>query len=213
MAIVNGYIVHKEYYKQKQAKPMSHVVYMKTLHLQLCQLQSTDMYEGNRFGVQTSVTPERLERLVPAVGSGSTHVVQQLQRFRNQDTQNKRYRAACKVCSALKEGKRAKTSTYYCSECRNDGPIFLCLRPHRKVRGVAVTCWDIWHRDWKNGCLIHRSWLDAFAIANHSDHLRRREQLVNGLQHLSKSDGLAACPTKSSRLHNAAGYCSMLRAQ
>ncbi|ETL90110.1 hypothetical protein L917_11074 [Phytophthora nicotianae] len=112
------------------------------------------MYEGNRFGVQTSVTPERLERLVPAVGSGSTHVVQQLQRFRNQDTQNKRYRAACKVCSALKEGKRAKTSTYYCSECRNDGPIFLCLRPHRKVRGVAVTCWDIWHRDWKNGCLI-----------------------------------------------------------
>ncbi|KAG2876103.1 hypothetical protein PC119_g27139 [Phytophthora cactorum] len=77
MAIVNGYIVHKAYYKQKQAKPMSHVVYMK------CQLQASDMYEVNRFGVQTPATPERVGRLVSGVSSGSTHVVQQLQRFRN----------------------------------------------------------------------------------------------------------------------------------
>ncbi|KAG2789849.1 hypothetical protein PC129_g18470 [Phytophthora cactorum] len=113
---MNCYTVHKEYYKQKQAKLMSHVIYMKVLHLQLCQLPASDMYEGNRFGVQTPATPERQERLVSAVGSGSTHDVQQLHRFCIQDTQNKRYPAACKVCSALKEGKCAKTSTYNCSQ-------------------------------------------------------------------------------------------------
>ncbi|RAW39273.1 hypothetical protein PC110_g4502 [Phytophthora cactorum] len=133
---------------------MSHVVYMKTRHLQLCQPQPSDMFEGNQFGVQTPATSERLGRLVSVVGSRGTHVVQQLQRFRNQDTQNKRYRAACKVCSALKDGKRAKPFTYFCSQCRNNGPVFLCLRPHREVRGLAATCWNIWHRDWKNGRLV-----------------------------------------------------------
>ncbi|OWY92413.1 hypothetical protein PHMEG_00038603, partial [Phytophthora megakarya] len=113
-----------------------------------------DMYEGNWFGGQVSMTPDRLEPLDSRAGDEDTHAVQQVQRFRNQDTQNKRYRAACKVCSVLKEGKRAKTSTFFCSQCRKEGRVFLCHRPHRKIRGVAVTCGDIWHRDRKNGRLI-----------------------------------------------------------
>ncbi|GMF37790.1 unnamed protein product [Phytophthora fragariaefolia] len=52
LAIVNGYIVHKAYHKNKEWYPLTHVKYMIKLHIQLCQLQATDMYEGNTFGTQ-----------------------------------------------------------------------------------------------------------------------------------------------------------------
>ncbi|GMF55931.1 unnamed protein product [Phytophthora fragariaefolia] len=37
LAIVNGYIVHKAYHKNMMSRPLTHVKYMKKLHLQLCQ--------------------------------------------------------------------------------------------------------------------------------------------------------------------------------
>ncbi|POM79254.1 Hypothetical protein PHPALM_3123 [Phytophthora palmivora] len=108
----------------QEGRPLSHVAYMKTLHLRLCQLQASDMYEGNEFGVQPVATAEQPQLLRSSNGE-SEHTVRQLQRFRNQTTQNERYRYACKVCASLKEGKeRAKTSTYYCSQCNKEGPSF-----------------------------------------------------------------------------------------
>ncbi|KAG1706650.1 hypothetical protein DVH05_027502 [Phytophthora capsici] len=32
--------------------------------------------------------------------------------------------------------------------------MFLCMKPRRQIRGVAMTCWDIWYREWMNGKLV-----------------------------------------------------------
>ncbi|ETL85035.1 hypothetical protein L917_15298, partial [Phytophthora nicotianae] len=49
IAIVNSYIVHKAYHKDKTSKPLTHVKFMKRLHLQLTQLPEADMFDGNTF--------------------------------------------------------------------------------------------------------------------------------------------------------------------
>ncbi|KAE9218212.1 hypothetical protein PF004_g13929 [Phytophthora fragariae] len=52
LAIVNGYIEHKTYHKNKASRPLTHVKYIKKLHLQLFRLQAADMFEANIFAVQ-----------------------------------------------------------------------------------------------------------------------------------------------------------------
>ncbi|ETL80914.1 hypothetical protein L917_18638 [Phytophthora nicotianae] len=131
--------LHCAFYKHKEEKPMSHVVYMKTLHLQLCQLQALDIYEGNQFGAVIGNTS----------ASGTTD--------------HRKQRWCCTYCPTSFSVFEV-TSTYYCNECNKFGPIFLCLRSHRKVRGVAATCWDIWHRDWKYGCLIPVEYAGKFRV-------------------------------------------------
>ncbi|GMF31732.1 unnamed protein product [Phytophthora fragariaefolia] len=144
LAIVNGYIVHKAYHKNKESRPLTHVKYMIKLHLQLCQLQATDMYEGNTFGTQQPPATPNYEPIPVGVGPPSTHIARQVDQWRNEDTQAKRRQRACKVCSALRSGEqRASTTTYFCGNCNDLGPIFLCMRARRQVRGVAMTCWDI----------------------------------------------------------------------
>ncbi|GMF44964.1 unnamed protein product [Phytophthora fragariaefolia] len=43
LAIVNGYIVHKAYHNDKMSRLLTHVKYMKKLHLQLYQVQASDI--------------------------------------------------------------------------------------------------------------------------------------------------------------------------
>ncbi|GMF57137.1 unnamed protein product [Phytophthora fragariaefolia] len=153
MAIVSGCIVHKAYYKNKTTRPLSHVKYMKKLHMQLCALQAVDMYESNTFGTREPIPAPR--GAVPTVQDTTAHTMRQIERWRNADTPPKRCRGACKVCSILHaEGNRAATSKYFCLECNNEGSIFLCRSARYPVRGVAMTCWDIWHREWSNGQLL-----------------------------------------------------------
>eukprot|EP00644_Phytophthora_capsici_P005686 jgi/Phyca11/97698/e_gw1.2.1118.1 len=155
LAIVNGYIVHKAFHKNKQSRPLTHVKYMKKLHLQLCRLQATDMYESNTFGTQP---PQARPAYVPVpVGANQSiaHAARQVDTWRNEGTQSKRRQRTCKVCSLLPtDTQRASTTTYYCSDCSDKGPVYLCMRARRQVRGVAMTCWDVWHKEWMNGKLI-----------------------------------------------------------
>ncbi|GMF56109.1 unnamed protein product [Phytophthora fragariaefolia] len=153
MAIVNGYIMHKAYYKNKTTRPLSHVKYMKKLHMQLCALQAVDMYESNTFGTREPIPAPR--GVVPTVKDTSAHTMRQIQCWCNADTQPKRRRGACKACPMLHaEGKRAATSKYFCLERNKEGPLFLCRSARYPVRGVAMICWDIWHREWSNGQLM-----------------------------------------------------------
>eukprot|EP00644_Phytophthora_capsici_P000709 jgi/Phyca11/109104/e_gw1.16.609.1 len=155
MAIVNGYIVHKAYHKTKESRPLTHVKYMIKLHLQLSQLQATDMYEGNTFGTQLPASLPNYEPLPIGAAQQTEHMALQSDEWRNEGTQAKRRQRACKVCSVLRtESKRASTTTYFCKDCNKAGPIFLCMRARRNVRGAAMTCWDIWHKEWVNGKLI-----------------------------------------------------------
>ncbi|OWY95065.1 hypothetical protein PHMEG_00035037 [Phytophthora megakarya] len=156
LAIVNSYIVHKAYHKHKNSKPLTHVKFMIKLHLQLTQLQPTDMYEGNTFGAQVPSSTPTYELLPVGARQQSQHSARLVDEWRNADTQPKRRQRACKVCSTLRtDTQRAPTTSYYCADCSTVGPIFLCQRARRKVRDVAMTCWDIWHQEWANGKMIH----------------------------------------------------------
>ncbi|ETL32574.1 hypothetical protein L916_14868 [Phytophthora nicotianae] len=62
LTIVSGYIVHKAFHKNKQSRLLTHAKYMKKLHIQLCRLQATDMYESNTFGTQP---PQAMPAYVP----------------------------------------------------------------------------------------------------------------------------------------------------
>ncbi|POM76874.1 LOW QUALITY PROTEIN: Hypothetical protein PHPALM_5837 [Phytophthora palmivora] len=155
LAIVNGYIIHKAYYKNKESRPLTYVKYMIKLHLQLCQLQATDMYEGNTFGTEQPAPAPTYEPLPVGGDLQTEHVARQSDEWCNEGTQAKRCQRTCKVCSVLRaETQRASTTTYFCNDCNTAGPIFLCMRARRNVRGVAMTCWDIWHKEWVNGKLI-----------------------------------------------------------
>lgn len=151
---MNGYIIHKSYHATKQSRPLSHVQYVKCLHHQLCQLVDADMFEGNTFGAD--VVPSRAAPTpLDETGSRGGHRVQITDEWRNQDSQPKRRQLTCKVCSALcKNGERAASSPNFCGECSLNSRIYLCTRARRKTRGVAMTCWDVWHREWRNGALI-----------------------------------------------------------
>ncbi|OWZ16488.1 LOW QUALITY PROTEIN: hypothetical protein PHMEG_0009714 [Phytophthora megakarya] len=155
LAIVNGYIIHKAYHKNMESRPLTHVKYMIKLHLQLIQLQASDMYEWNAFGAQLPEPEPTYVPLPVGADESSEHAARQVDEWWNADTQAKRRQRSCKVCSVLRTEKhRAATTTYYCSTCSDAGPIYLCMRARRKVREVAMTCWDIWHKEWSNGKMI-----------------------------------------------------------
>uniref|UniRef100_H3GV95 PiggyBac transposable element-derived protein domain-containing protein n=1 Tax=Phytophthora ramorum TaxID=164328 RepID=H3GV95_PHYRM len=154
MAIVNGYIVHRAFHKHNTSLPLTHVKYMKKLHLQLCQMRTSDMYKENTFGAQED-TQQDTPTTASAGADQTTHTHRQLNEWRDRDTQPKRRQRSCKICSLLRVGdKRSTTASFFCDECSEAGPIFLCMKPHRQIRGVAITCWDICHREWVNGKLI-----------------------------------------------------------
>ncbi|OWZ10865.1 LOW QUALITY PROTEIN: hypothetical protein PHMEG_00016205 [Phytophthora megakarya] len=71
----------RTYHKTKSTRPLTHVKFLKRLHLQLIQLQETDMYDGNAFAE---------ERAAVSATSGaetsrmSAHVAQLVDEWRNQ---------------------------------------------------------------------------------------------------------------------------------
>ncbi|ETO83574.1 hypothetical protein F444_02432 [Phytophthora nicotianae P1976] len=112
------------------------------------------MYEGNTFGTQHGSGEDATAPSVVDTGE-ALHAPKQLDDWRNRDTQPKRRQRACKVCSLLRASdKRATTTAFFCDACSESGPIFLCMKPRRQIRGVAMTCWDIWHCEWRNGKLV-----------------------------------------------------------
>lgn len=155
LAIVNSYIVHKAYYQNKQSRHLSHVKFMKKLHLQLCRVHGSDIYEGNTFGTAQPAPPPAYEPIPVGSNEATSHTTRQVDEWRNEGTQAKRRQRTCKISSVLCPDKqRAATTTYFCGSCREKGPVFLCTRARRQVRGVAMTCWDVWHKEWMHGKLI-----------------------------------------------------------
>ncbi|KAG2799567.1 hypothetical protein PC129_g19519 [Phytophthora cactorum] len=97
LAIVNGYIVHKAYHKNKTSQPLTHVKYMIKLHLQCTQLQATDMFESNTFGTQIPSATPTYDRIPVGPNHLSKHAARQVNEWRDEDKQKKRRRRSCKV--------------------------------------------------------------------------------------------------------------------
>ncbi|KAJ8576453.1 hypothetical protein ON010_g2758 [Phytophthora cinnamomi] len=113
------------------------------------------MYEGNAFGTVQPAPPPAYEPIPVGGNEATSHTARQVDEWRNEGSQAKRRQRTCKVCSVLRTGKqRASTTAYFCGSCSEKGPVFLCMRARRQVRGVAMTCWDMWHKEWMHGKLI-----------------------------------------------------------
>lgn len=162
MAIINAFIVHN-YHRAATGKPrVSHVTFLKTLHLQLCQLLPEDWVQLLRHrGHHATPTRARQAR--------AAHMPVQADEWRkgNSDKTRKRRQRACKVCSVLKGAatSRGGETTFYCAECKLKttsrhelaARVFLCNKVKHCSKGEPTSCWDIWHKHWKNGTMIPQS--------------------------------------------------------
>ncbi|ETO75125.1 hypothetical protein F444_09244 [Phytophthora nicotianae P1976] len=103
------------------------------------------MYEGNAFGTQLPSAAPRYEDIPVGPNQRSKHAARQVNEWRDKGKQSKSRQRACKICSTLHhDTKRASPTTYFCGDCNDVGPIFLCMRARGNewVNGTQVPVED-----------------------------------------------------------------------
>jgi hypothetical protein len=153
IAIVNAFIIHKEYAKNKEIKSCSHAKFLMNLHEEMI-AADTQTFQENRRRIQTSlpVTHNNSSLLIsPTHQQTTTHEL-----IQTIDKNNKGYHLAraCKVCSLLRDGtKRVPDSSWYCKDCRinSERKVYLCSVARHMDKGNNMTCFQIWHLLWENG--------------------------------------------------------------
>ena len=142
---------------------VSHIAFLKQLHVELIQISKLEWTEMLRHR-GLNPTPTKQPRAAIA------HVPIQTDEWRkgNKSTENvdtrKRRQRACKVCSVLKHSNESRggETTFYCGVCKlktasknaQAARVFLCNKVKHTWNDVAVSCFEIWHKYWKNGTLI-----------------------------------------------------------
>ncbi|ETO85715.1 hypothetical protein F444_00650 [Phytophthora nicotianae P1976] len=165
LAIINAYIVYNQRRSKDGLRKVSHVKFLKQLHLELCQLRDRD-WESLRTNEVLQSTPARAQSRQAA----TRHMPVPNNEWRpgNNHEGRKRRTRACKVCSLMKgvdeEGVAGGGSSIFCSDCK------LKLKTRKKKRETSeeerakeakarrsfcatsgMLCFDIWHKAWKNG--------------------------------------------------------------
>ncbi|ETI30034.1 hypothetical protein F443_22847 [Phytophthora nicotianae P1569] len=159
LAIVNAFIIYNARRTSEGKSKTSHVVFLKQLHLELCQLRPDDWNQLLRNqGLQP--IPTKTNREQPA------HVPIQTDEWRkgNGSETRKRRQRACKVCSVLKRADQSRggETIFYCAVCKLNASsthvlasrVFLCNKVKHTSNGIATSCFEIWHKHWKYGTMI-----------------------------------------------------------
>jgi hypothetical protein len=151
MALVNAYIVHREYCKSIDERPLSHLMFRKTLHGELVNLKPEDLWDVRPRDISHAVITRSPGS---AAGTVTSHTL--TLSMDSKPSGGHRYRV-CKVCSVLHGGGSTKSTTrWFCKECSSEkGQIFLCNSVQREDDGNQLTCFQIWHQLWKNGTERH----------------------------------------------------------
>ncbi|GMF61776.1 unnamed protein product [Phytophthora fragariaefolia] len=158
MAVVNGFILHKNIMKRKGERVPTHAEYMRQLHVELLAATSVS-FRTNRY----------VEDLASVPTYGRDHVLRsttELYKAKSGKSKgkSKSRQFMCKVCSTLSPPKvKSFESRFYCSECSEalGGYIPLCNTVRRTGAGNTLTCSQIWLSAWGSGAAI-------------SSHLRKR---------------------------------------
>ncbi|KAJ0392033.1 hypothetical protein P43SY_007295 [Pythium insidiosum] len=141
MAIVNAYIVHKQYCLSTSNKPLTHSQFKLALHEQLISLTAEDLLE--RGG-----TPPPSRTSSPR--STASVITEHHLEFADDKNANGRPRyRVCKVCSLLHDDptKPIGKSRAYCVECSSEkARVYLCDRIRTTETGNQMTCFQIWHQ-------------------------------------------------------------------
>ncbi|KAJ8563950.1 hypothetical protein ON010_g7396 [Phytophthora cinnamomi] len=162
LAIINSYIIYNAVRAAANLPNMSHVKFLKHLHLELCQLQDED-WAALCSNQSLQSTPSK--ELETTRRRHAEHIPLQNDGWRsgNNNHGRKRRTRVCKVCSLLKDtdNDRGGASSTYCSKCKlqtaSKKPmvwrVFLCEKKRHTVKGELLSCFDIWHRAWRDGTL------------------------------------------------------------
>ncbi|POM69869.1 Hypothetical protein PHPALM_13799 [Phytophthora palmivora] len=101
LAIVNGYIVHRAHHAAESTSPLTHVQYIRQLHLELVNLTGENMCEGNPFGADPpqslGSTNDPPSSISANSGDHPNHAAKQVDEWRNHSGQSKRVQRNCKV--------------------------------------------------------------------------------------------------------------------
>ncbi|ETM31691.1 hypothetical protein L914_20776 [Phytophthora nicotianae] len=145
LAIINAFIIYNARRVTEGKSKTPHVVFLKQLHLELCQLRPDDWNQLLRNqGLQP--TPTKTNREQPA------HVPIQTDEWRkgNGSETRKRRQRACKVYSVFERADQARggETTFYCVVCKLKpssthalaSRVFLCNKVKHTSNGVATSC-------------------------------------------------------------------------
>jgi hypothetical protein len=160
LAITNAFIVFNRRRLNDSLAKLSHVKFLKKLHLELCQLD-----EANWAALHDSDTYQATPTKSSArqASRKSAHVPIQNDEWRgaNNSQGRKRRTRVCKVCSLLKgtDDARGEDSSVYCAICKLEtssknpkaARVFLCEKVRHSHDGVPMSCFDMWHKAWRNG--------------------------------------------------------------
>lgn len=163
LAIINAFIVYNARQTKANNPKLTHVKFLKQLHLELCQLREED-WATLHDNACLQVTPTKPMQRTNSRQAAHQPVQNDEWRSGNNQQGRKRRTRACKVCSLLKGTDNAKggDSSVYCSECKLPNTskrpmawrVFLCEKVRHTYNGAAMSCFDIWHKAWRNGTLL-----------------------------------------------------------
>jgi hypothetical protein len=150
LALVNAYISHKEAAKIAGTMAMKRAEWYSILQNQLLQLKAEDF-----AGVV--VTPPTAIQKRKRSAVRLTHVLEQGEDWVTVSGVQKRRQRSCKVCALLRTDPKKKSfaTTFFCERCSIDNAkCWLCNKIRRQYKGVAKTCFEIWHDDFDGGLAI-----------------------------------------------------------
>ncbi|KAE8904561.1 hypothetical protein PF003_g10883 [Phytophthora fragariae] len=147
MALVNAYLSHKEAVRMAGTQARKRVEWFSLLQNQLLQLKPQDF-----AGVVATPTVESQKR--KRTRARHTHAPEQSEDWVIVSGVQKRRQRLCKVCALLRTSKAKKSfaTTYFCERCSvDDAKCWLCNKIRCEYKGVAKTCFEIWHDDFDAG--------------------------------------------------------------
>ncbi|KAE9037189.1 hypothetical protein PR002_g6708 [Phytophthora rubi] len=159
---VNAFIVFNAARAAAGLPKLSHVKFLKQLHIELCQLEEDD-WEALCSNVSFQATPSKEPNAHRIRRANHQPLLNDEWRPGNNNQGRKRRTRTCKVCSLLKDTSNAPVgaSSTYCSTCKlqtsSKKPmvqrVFLCDKKRHAMKGELRSCFDIWHVCWSNGTL------------------------------------------------------------
>ncbi|POM64840.1 Hypothetical protein PHPALM_19588 [Phytophthora palmivora] len=146
LALVSGYLSHKEAARIKDTVTMKRLEWFSVLQNQLRQLKAEDF-----SGVQATTTLSKQKRKRAPVCL--TKALQHSEAWVTFSGVQKRCQRSCKVWAKERtDKKKSFATTYFCERCFiDDVKCWLCIKIRRDYNAVAKTCLEIWHDDFGAG--------------------------------------------------------------
>lgn len=148
MALVNSFVVYREYCRFTDRRPLSQAKFRTLLQQEMLQLGASDFVDRRPQEISSDIKVDSPSYAAAAVSAHELVLSEE-----KRPSGGWRFRV-CKVCSVLhKPGHKATPTTrWYCKHCSSEkGRVYLCNVVQRSDEGNQLTCFQTWHQLWKNG--------------------------------------------------------------